>query len=298
MISFPNAKINIGLRITERRPDGYHNLETVFHPVGLYAGTPLNPVSFCDTLEVVPSANDEFRFKGRPIDCPLEKNLVYKAVMVYREELKKRNINPMPVSVTLEKNLPDGAGLGGGSADASFTLKLLDNLTFPGDSASSPFTADDLERMALRLGADCPVFIRNQSCYAEGVGEKMTPVSLGLAGMWCVIVKPEIYVSTREAFAGVRPHKDNDAFPLNRLGELPKTEWKDVAVNDFEASLFPAYPRLGEIMQGLYDAGAFYASMSGSGSSQFGLFESRETATRAASGFASDESLFVRLLML
>lgn len=301
MITFPNAKINIGLRITERRPDGYHNLETVFAPVGLHAGTPVNPESFCDVLEIVGSREFEFRFGGRSIDCPLEKNLVYRAVKLFEEELQtKRGLLLPPVSVALDKVLPDGAGLGGGSADASFTLKMLNDL-YPQLNESftrtdKPFTEDELEAIALRLGADCPVFIRNRSCYAEGVGEKMKPIDLPLKGMWCVNVKPPVYVSTKEAFAGVTPHKDPDAFPLDRLGELPIEEWKHVAVNDFEASLFPKHPELAEIKSRLYDCGAHYASMSGSGSALYGLFADFDTATSATLRFPSPLQTYLLLL--
>lgn len=275
MISFPNAKINIGLRITERRPDGYHNLETIFIPIGLYAGTPLNPVSFCDTLEITPAPMDTFRFCGNTIDCPLEKNLVYKAVVAFRVATGLS----MPVNVVLEKHLPDGAGLGGGSADAAFALRILNDLH------GSPLGEADLERIALRLGADCPAFIRNVPSYGEGIGEMLTPVKLNLEGWWCVVVKPPVYVSTREAFAGVSPRKDPDAFPLLRLGQLLVEEWREVAVNDFESSIFPVHPELEEIKVRLYGLGAAYASMSGSGSSLFGLFRSAESAIEAAGAF-------------
>ncbi len=277
MITFPNAKINIGLRITERRPDGYHNLETLFVPVGLYAGTPLNPVSFCDTLEIQSAPDDSFVFSGNPIDCPLEKNLVYRAVRAFREA----SARTAPVSVVLEKHLPDGAGLGGGSADAAFTLMMLNELH------GCPLTAEELARIALSLGADCPIFIYNRPCYGEGVGERLTPVSLPLDGWWCVIVKPDVYISTREAFAGVVPHKDADAFPLGRLGELPVEEWKEVAVNDFERSIFPRWPELQRIKTQLYDTGAVYASMSGSGSSLFGLYPSELEAMDAVAELKS-----------
>lgn len=277
MITFPNAKINIGLRITERRPDGYHNLETLFVPIGLYAGTPENPVSFCDTLEVTHSDRDSYIFTGNALDCPLEKNLVYKGVKLFRKESGLSH----PVSVYLEKHLPDGAGLGGGSADASFTLKMLNELN------GLIFDNDELERIALKLGADCPLFIRNRICYGEGIGEKLTPADLSLAGLWIVIVKPEIYVSTREAFAGIKPKKDPEGFPFCRLGEIPLSDWRDIAVNDFEESIFPLYPELAEIKQCLYGHGASYASMSGSGSSLFGLFRSYETAAIAAENFSS-----------
>lgn len=292
MISFPNAKLNIGLRITERRPDGYHNLETLFVPVGLYAGTPVNPVSFCDTLEITPSETDRFIFSGRPVDCPTEKNLVYRAVETFREAAALKGIVPFAVQVFLEKHLPDGAGLGGGSADASFALKLLNEL------GGFPFSDEELSGLVLRLGADCPFFIANRPAYGEGIGERLTPVYLNLDGWWCVIVKPRIHVSTREAFAGIVPRSnrkdsltDRDEYPLYRLGEIPVEDWRDIAVNDFESTLFPLYPELSQVKERLYDLGARYTSMSGSGSSLFGLFSDEASAAEATDRLISSTPL-------
>lgn len=292
MIYFPNAKINIGLRVTERRPDGYHNLETLFYPVGLYAGTPLNPVAFCDTLEVTPSATgqDLFRFGGRHIDCPEEKNLVVRAVRAFREEMDRRGLEAAPAEVSLEKHIPDGAGLGGGSADASFTLRAMNEF------CGSPLDVATLQRLALGIGADCPFFIRNVPAVAGGVGEVLTDSAVDLAGWWCVIVKPDVYVSTREAFAGIHPHKDEDALPLEKLAELPVEEWRLHAVNDFEKSIFVLHPELEEIKKRLYTEGASYAAMSGSGSSLFGLFRDGKCAARVASLFS--EHCFAAALLL
>lgn len=309
MITFPNAKINIGLRITRRRPDGYHDLETLFQPVGIYSGTPQNPVSFCDMLEInfSQAGEERFAFSGRPIDCPLEKNLVFKAVRLFEGKIAEKVIRDGRIAdpeksdrkfeildrkfdVSLVKNLPDGAGLGGGSADASFVLRMLNELT------GSPFSDHELEVMALSLGADCPVFIKNRACYAEGVGERMEPVDLGLEGKWCVIVKPQVYISTKEAFAGVVPKADPDRFPLKELGRLPVSEWKEVAVNDFEASVFPRYPELSDIKERLYSLGAEYASMSGSGSALFGLFLDATTAHHASASFAPTHQTWPLLL--
>lgn len=273
MIHFINAKLNLGLNIVNRRPDGYHDLETVFYPVGLYNGTPKNPEPFCDILEITPSERTEFIFSGRKVDCPLEKNLVYKAWKLFKE-----NYPELPeYTIHLEKHLPDGAGLGGGSADATFVLRMLNELN------AHPFSEDKLEAMALKLGADCPVFVRNRPCYAEGVGEKMQPVDLDLSGWWCALVKPDLSISTKEAFAGVTP-----AHPKKNLREivkLPVEEWNGLMKNDFEGSLFPNHPVLEEIKQDLYQLGASYAAMSGSGSTIFGLFPSRQAARNSLSHF-------------
>lgn len=273
MIQFINAKLNLGLNIVNRRPDGYHDLETVFYPVGLYNGTPQNPEPFCDILEITPADNTEFIFTGREVNCPLEKNLVYKAWKLFKD-----NYPELPeYTIRLEKHLPDGAGLGGGSADASFVLRMLNELNdFPFDDAQ-------LEAMALKLGADCPVFVRNRPCYAEGVGEKMQPVDLDLSGWWCALVKPDLSISTKEAFAGVTPR-----YPERNLREivkLPVEEWNGLMKNDFEESLFPNHPLLAEIKGRMLALGASYAAMSGSGSTIFGLFPSREAALAAIARF-------------
>lgn len=260
MISFVNAKINIGLNIVRRRPDGYHDLSTIFYPVGLYAGTPTNPVSFSDVLEIIESDKEEFIFMGRRVDCPPEKNLVVKAYHSFFKELGKS----YPHKVILDKHLPDGAGLGGGSADASFTLRLLNELM------GKPFSDEKLESIALSLGADCPFFIKNTPCYAEGVGERMEKISLNLEGKWILVIKPDVYVSTKEAFAGVTPKKP--LYDLRQVIRQPIEEWKNFITNDFEDSLFPRYPQLQEIKELLYDIGASFALMSGSGSSLYGIF--------------------------
>ncbi len=274
MIKFVNAKLNLGLNIVRKREDGYHDLETVFYPVGKYNGTPENPEPFCDILEIIPADKTEFRFKGRRVDCPLEKNLVYKAWKVFKEEYPELG----DYTITLEKHLPDGAGLGGGSADASAVLCMLNELS------GTPFKNELLAQMALRLGADCPFFIYNTPCYAEGVGEQLKPIDLDLSGWWCVLVKPEVSISTKEAFAGVTP-----AFPEMRLTEIIKLgveEWQGKMNNDFEGSLFPHYEVLADIKSSLIRHGASYASMSGSGSTVFGLFKDKDMALRIGKIFS------------
>lgn len=272
MIDFVNAKINIGLQIVRRREDGYHDLQTVFYPVGMYAGLPDNPEEFCDILEVVPAteAGMRFRFTGRTVDCALEKNLVYRAARLFVNRLTARGIPGVPfpqgMDIILDKHLPDGAGMGGGSADASFTLRMLNSFL----PASYRFTDVELASMALELGADCPFFIYNRPMYATGVGERLGDIGLDLSGYWLVVVKPDVYVSTREGFSRITPREGN--VDLRRLPEIPVCEWQGLVKNDFEESIFPQYPELAAIKKRLIASGAVYASMSGSGSSLYGLF--------------------------
>lgn len=253
MLSFPNAKINIGLNITEKRPDGYHNLETVFYPVGL-----------CDVLEVQLSETcDDYSFSmsGIAIDGDPEQNLIVKA---YR--LLQQDFPLLPVDISLVKQIPFGAGLGGGSADAAFMLKMLNEM------ANLELTDAQLEAYAVQLGADCPVFIRNKPVFATGIGNEFSETDLSLEGYFLVLIKPDIHVSTPEAYAMVIPRKPEKS--LQELVKLPVAQWRDLVVNDFEKSVFARYPRIAEIKDELYRAGALYASMSGSGSSVYGLFAS------------------------
>lgn len=273
MIKFVNAKLNLGLNIVRKRPDGYHELETLFYPVGKYNGTPVNPEPFCDILEITSAESTEFVFTGRPVDCPLEKNLVYKAWIVFKDSYPT-----LPeFRIQLEKHLPDGAGLGGGSADASAVLCMLNEL------CGCPFNEGILAEMALRLGADCPFFIYNRPCYAEGVGELLEPVDVDLSGWWCLLVKPDISISTKEAFAGVTPREPD--YRLKKTIKLLPEEWQGMMVNDFEGSLFPTHTVLSDIEETLLGKGAVYASMSGSGSTVFGIFRSKDEAEEAKKAF-------------
>ncbi|MDE5794356.1 MAG: 4-(cytidine 5'-diphospho)-2-C-methyl-D-erythritol kinase [Muribaculaceae bacterium] len=274
MIKFVNAKLNLGLNIVRKREDGYHDLETVFYPVGLYNGLPQNPEPFCDILEIIPAEKTEFRFVGRNVDCPLEKNLVYKAWKVFKEAYPELG----EYQITLEKHLPDGAGLGGGSADASGVLCMLNELS------GEPFSKEELAKIALKLGADCPFFIYNCPCYAEGVGERIKPICLDLSGWWSLLVKPEVSISTKEAFAGVTPCKPD--FSLKETIMLSPEDWQGKMVNDFEGSLFPNHSVLKDIKEKMLENGAVYASMSGSGSTVFGLFRIKEEAEKARQIFS------------
>lgn len=250
---FPNAKINIGLNIVEKRPDGYHNIETVFYPIGL-----------CDVLEVQPSdscSDYSFSSGGIPIDGEPDNNLIIKA---YR--LLKNDYDIPPIDITLIKQIPFGAGLGGGSSDAAFMLKALNELF------GLKIATRKLETYAVKIGADCPVFIKNKPVFATGIGNLFSKTELSLKGYFLVLVKPDIHVSTPEAYSNVVPLKPDCS--LNELVKLPVKDWKGKIVNDFERSVFAKYPAIEQIKEKLYDAGALYASMSGSGSSVYGLFAS------------------------
>ena len=249
MICFPNAKINLGLHVVSRRPDGYHCIETVFYPVPL-----------CDALEIVPAEAFSFHTYGLAIDGPADDNLVMRALAAMRQQ-----VDIPPVAIHLKKTIPFGAGLGGGSADAAFMLKLLR------DYASLSLTDGALERIAARLGADCPFFVRNRPVMATGIGDVFSPANVSLAGYRIAIVKPAVSVSTREAYAAIRPAAS--AVPLDEIISRPVTEWRDALKNDFEAPVFALHPAIGAIKAQLYAAGAAYAAMSGSGSAVFGLFD-------------------------
>lgn len=289
MIKFVNAKINLGLQIVGKREDGYHDLETVFFPVGIESGMPQQPEAFDDILEVSIAQGQpngcRFQMMGRRIDCKPESNLVVKAATMYLKHFFDRvgpDDNIGLIQFVLDKHLPDGAGLGGGSADATFTLLALN------DILGNAFTTDEISRMAFRLGADCPFFVINTPCFAEGLGEVLTPVNINLSGKWLMIVKPEVSVSTKEAFSGITPRQP--AFDLRFLPYLPLDQWKGKVVNDFEESIFPLHPELAEIKERLYATGAVYASMSGSGSSLYAIYDMEEQARGAHQHFLSTYS--------
>lgn len=255
MLTFPNAKINLGLNITEKRPDGYHNLETVFYPV---------PVE--DALEIIPLPDAPrgtctLHLAGQEIAGTLEDNLVARA---YR--MLDADFGLPAVDIHLLKHIPSGAGLGGGSSDAAFMLKMLN------EQFGLGLTEDNLEAYATRLGADCAFFVRNRPTLAEGIGNIFSPLpSFSLSGYRLLLVKPDVFVSTRDAFARIKPRRA-DASP-KEIVRLPVEKWRGRLVNDFEESVFPQFPLIGEIKDEMYRLGAVYASMSGSGSSVFGLFK-------------------------
>lgn len=249
MICFPNAKINLGLNVVNKRPDGYHNIETVFYPI---------PVK--DALEIVSAEELSFTQTGIQVDAPMEKNLVIKAL-----NLLKTQYDIPTLEVHLLKAIPFGAGLGGGSADAAFMLKLLN------DFCQLNIEPKELEKLAATIGADCPFFIRNTPVFATGTGNIFEPVELSLKDFHLCLIKPDIAVSTPEAYSLVTPAAP--ALSLKEIINRPVSEWKKLMINDFEQSVFTKHPVIGQIKDTLYQAGAVYASMSGSGSSVFGLFE-------------------------
>ncbi len=261
MLLYPNCKINLGLRVVRKREDGYHDLETIFVPIyGLH-----------DELEVV--INDEmsaaaplndgltFRQEGIAVDCKPEDNLIIKC---YRKFAKKYDLNK-PISIRFKKNIPFGAGLGGGSSDAAHMAIALNELFELGLSKA------ELAEEVKELGADCPFFIYNVPCYAEGIGDKLTPIDLDLKGTRIVMIKPEEGVSTKEAYSGITI--TGEGLDINEIRSVRSLRSLRSLKNDFEETVFPKHPIIGEIKKRLLDTGAYYASMSGSGSTVFGFFK-------------------------
>lgn len=254
MITFPNAKINLGLNIVEKRPDGYHNLETIFYPVHIEDALEVNEFSGKNDRDL------ELHTSGITIAGNAEDNLIVKA---YR--LLKQKYPLPPIDIYIHKHIPSGAGLGGGSSDAAFMLKLLN------EKYNLRIGDDELESYAASLGADCAFFIKNKPVFASGIGNIFEPIDMQLNNMYIMIVKPDIFVSTKEAFSLIKP-----AHPKLSLKEIirkPVTEWKAWMVNDFEESVFANHPEIARIKEELYENGAVYAAMSGSGSSVYGLFD-------------------------
>ena len=252
MVIFPNAKINIGLWVTSLRDDGFHNIESVFYPIGLK-----------DACEFVvnDSGNDsdEFTQTGINTDCPMNQNLVIKALNLLRS---KYNIPSLRMH--LHKAIPMGAGLGGGSSDASFVLRYLNRYFELG------LETEDLKLLAEELGSDCPFFIDNKVSLARGRGEILTELDNVLCGMHIIIVNPGIHINTAEAYSGLKPKKRDNS--LQEFYSLPIDTWRDNIENDFEASVFQSHPEIKEIKKELYKQGALYSSMTGSGSSVYGIF--------------------------
>ena len=254
MITFPNAKINLGLNIIEKRPDGYHNLETIFYPINLQ-----------DALEVTRRENNDKEYtlhiSGAPLEGEPEDNLVVKAYKL----LKKDYPGLLPVDIHMYKHIPAGAGLGVGSSDAACMIKLLN------DKFSLGLSTERMEEYAVKLGADCAFFIRNKPVFATGIGNLFEPVELSLKGYHIILIKPDIFVSTRDAFAEIKPVRP--AVSLKEIVRQPMETWKNSMKNDFEDSVFKKFPEIAAIKDELYDLGAVYAAMSGSGSSVYGIFK-------------------------
>lgn len=253
MISFPNCKINLGLHVVGKRPDGYHDLETLFLPV----------IELCDELEIVegPLAMHQ---DGIALDNIPEDNLCMKAWRLLHDEFGIPS-----VTIRLKKGIPFGAGLGGGSSDAAFTLKMLNGMFSLG------LEDCQLEQRAARLGADCAFFIRNRAAYATGIGDRLEPLEWVESGKWKVVIEiPEgEHVSTKEAYTGLQRNLFGCPRPdLREAIRRPIEEWRNLIVNDFEASVFPSHPAIAALKEEMYRRGALYASMTGSGAAVFGIF--------------------------
>jgi 4-diphosphocytidyl-2-C-methyl-D-erythritol kinase len=253
MLVFPNAKLNLGLYVTQRRPDGFHTLESVFVPL-----------PWTDALELLPAEAGQatsLTLSGRPIPGDPATNLCVRAYELLQADFAQLP----PVQLYLHKVVPIGAGLGGGSADAAFTLKAANDLF------GLNLSAEALENYARRLGSDCAFFIQNKPVLAVEKGDVFEEINLDLKGLACVVVYPNLHISTAEAYARIAPQLSQH--PLRAALAQPMNTWRDTVSNDFETALTPSYPVLAEIKQQLYAAGATYASLSGSGSAVYGLWE-------------------------
>ncbi|HBG58617.1 4-(cytidine 5'-diphospho)-2-C-methyl-D-erythritol kinase [Proteiniphilum sp. UBA1028] len=259
MICFPNAKINLGLHVVSRRPDGYHNLETIFYPLGMRDALEITPAHNMAQEDTLSSAKYRFFQTGIPIEGKAEDNLVIRALQLISAEKQIP-----PIDIHLLKKIPAGAGLGGGSSNAAFMLRLLNNTFALG------YSRRDLLHLAAQLGADCPFFIGNTPSFATGTGDILEPVDVSLENYFMLLVKPDIAVSTKEAYATVTPRQPEVS--LKEIIKKPVSEWKTWMKNDFELPVFKKYPEICTIKQQMYNLGAAYASMSGSGSAVYGIF--------------------------
>lgn len=255
MLVFPNCKINLGLNVVKKRDDGFHDLETVFYPV-----------KWCDALEVIENESEEpfkLSVSGLKVEGSESDNLIYNAWKLITE-LKKLP----PVKVHLHKNIPMGAGIGGGSSDAVFFVHLLDN------KFDLKLTFDQKKSLASKLGSDCAFFLNSTPVFATGTGNVFSDIKLDLSSYYILLVHPGIHSNTKEAFNGLQPKKP--AFDLKKKIETtPVNSWKDFLTNDFEATIFKKYPEIEALKNRLYQSGALYASMSGSGSAVYGIFDKK-----------------------
>lgn len=270
MIINAHCKINIGLRVVRRREDGYHDLQTIMYPV--------RELYDLITIEANDGCDIEFEGRGIVVDCPAEKNLVVRAARLMQQRYSTRGVR-----ITLDKRVPFGAGLGGGSADATAVICAMNELFVLG------LDRPTLASLAAELGSDTPFFVYDVPQYCTGRGEIMEPVDVDLRGKWLVVAKPQEGVSTAEAYGGVRP-----AVPDTDLCELvarPIEQWQQSVVNDFETHILVSHPQIAEIKQSLLAAGASYAAMSGSGSAVFAIFDQQPTLNLSADTFIHCEQV-------
>jgi len=265
MLVFPNIKINLGLFITGKRLDGLHNIESIFYPVQWHESLEIiergeSPSDFSQIQSQVEMGKVRFTSYGIPIPGNVDSNLCIKVYQLLDEWF-----NMPAVDIHLLKTLPIGAGLGGGSADAAFTLKALK------DYFQLRISDAEAKDLLAKVGSDCPFFWENKPMFVFGRGERMRPIDVDLSDYYILIVNPNIHISTKEAYAGVNPSPP--AIDLEMIPSIDVDGWKDVLVNDFEASIFPNYPIIRDVKEELYNRGALYASMTGSGSTLFGIFK-------------------------
>lgn len=254
MLTYSNAKINIGLNIVEKRTDGFHNIETIFFPIGMR-----------DAIEIADSKEDApytFTASGIPIHIEAKDNIVVKAY-----ELIRAKYDFPAQNIHLHKNIPFGAGLGGGSANAAYMIKLLN------EKFNLRMSTEEMEGEVKKLGSDCAFFIKNEPAFAIEKGDKLNSIDLDLSGYHILLIKPDIHISTPEAYANIKPQKPEVS--LKDIIKQPIETWKSSVKNDFEESIFPKYPLLAKMKEELYEEGAIYAAMSGSGSSMFGIFKEK-----------------------
>lgn len=270
MILHPHAKINLGLRILRRRPDGYHDIESCMLPIG-----------WADQLTVTlafGATDDRYEIEGLASELPIERNLIYKAVQL----LRARHPEIPPLRLKLVKHIPTEAGLGGGSADATYTLLAINEL------CRLELSPEQLETLAGELGSDCPFFIQSRPVLVTGRGERLTPLTMpsALLGTWLLVVKPPIGMSTAEAYQQVTRHPEAEG-KLATLLERPIAHWREFIVNDFESVVFAHYPELAALQDTLYRHGALYAAMSGSGTALYGIFPDNPLSSSTATAPSS-----------
>ena len=253
MISFPNAKINLGLHVTEKRTDGYHNIDSCFYPV---------PIK--DALEVLKAKDDGISISGLEVAGDKYDNLIWTAY-----KLLKADFNIDSISVHLLKKIPMGAGMGGGSADGAFMLKMLNSLF------ELNLSKKQLEHYALKLGSDCPFFIENTPKYVTGRGEILAPIQVDLSGYWLGLIFPNLHISTAEAYGGIKPNAERKSVK-EIIENQPIEQWKDILANDFEQSIFANHPELMAYKKFLYENNTIYTSMTGSGSTLYAIFNKKE----------------------